>query len=63
MTIPEIIAELDGLKKAAELRSRLLVEDGRVIGEAERAKSAGYADAYGFCLFRLRECERQRESS
>ncbi len=53
--IQNLINELDHLKTLAEVRSRTIVEDGQEVPDEHRAKSAGYADAYSFCIFRLKE--------
>ena len=47
--------ELVELRDKADMRSRMLVDDGREILEADRMKSEGYASAYSFAIFRIDE--------
>lgn len=49
-----LIKELTLLREKAEQRSRMLVENGEEVPEEHRAKSAGYADAYAYCVLRLK---------
>jgi len=55
LTLQEIIKELEYLEERAYLRSRMITEDGVDVPEIHRARSEGYACAYSFCLFRLKE--------
>lgn len=43
------------LHDAASLRANTIIDNGRTVPEVDRAKSAGYADAYAFCLHILRD--------
>lgn len=45
--------EWQGLHDSSFLRANTIIEDGRVILEEDRAKSAGYASAYSYCIMRL----------
>ena len=49
-SIADVIKELEQLKERAELRSRMIIENGRTISDVERAKSQGHVDAYSFCI-------------
>lgn len=49
-----LVNELTDLKDKAELRAGMIVEDGQDVPEEHRAKSAGYADAYSYCILQLK---------
>lgn len=57
MTIPELLTQLRELHLKADIRSRMLFENGREIDDVSRAKSAGYADAYSFCIMQLEKVD------
>lgn len=51
--IEDLIRELEGFKRAADMGSRTLIRDGHEVAEADRARAEGYATAYAFCIMRL----------
>jgi hypothetical protein len=53
--VREVIKTLEDLRKSADMRSRNIIVDGREVSDQERAVSAAYADAYSFCILKLRE--------
>jgi len=57
MTVPELIVQLRELHKKADVRSRMLFENGREISDVDRARSEGYASAYSFCIMQLEKVD------
>jgi hypothetical protein len=51
----KLIAELEKLRNLAEYRSNMIIENGIEVPMEHRAKSAGCADTYSYCIMRLRE--------
>ena len=57
-----LLEELTNLKDRADQRSRMLVENGQEVPEEHRAKSAGYTDAYSYCILRLKAIVNEADS-
>jgi len=53
--VKALVKQLEELRDKADQRSRMLIDNGAEVPEEHRAKSAGYADAYSFCILRLKE--------
>lgn len=53
MTLPQLKQLLSELRDKADVRSRMLIENGREIPETDRARSEGFACAYSFCIQQL----------
>jgi hypothetical protein len=52
-SLQQLIKELSHLQEKTDQKSRSLVENGEEVPEEHRAKAAGYAAAYSYCLFSL----------
>lgn len=53
--ILELIKQLEELRESSYLRSKMFYSNGVQFPDEYRAKSAGYADVYSFCILRLRD--------
>jgi hypothetical protein len=51
----KLIAELEKLRNHAEYRSNMIIENGIEVPMEHRAKSAGCADTYSYCIMRLQQ--------
>lgn len=51
--IRKFMEELEELKKKAEYRSRLIIDNGQEVPEAHKSKAEGAANAYDYCILRL----------
>jgi hypothetical protein len=51
--IQKLIEELSLLKEKAEYNSHKITENGHEYSDADRARSAGIADGYSYCILRL----------